>query len=307
MAAPAPPPFFRVFETPTGVRYHLFQSRGCAPSLALLPLVAPMAAVPLAGAVLAVLLLANHFQAIPWPLLALSCLFVAQMLFLARLPGGYSLILLRRALVGALGHGELEVRGSRLRLGAGIGPLRWGDWRPVEEFRRVVVWVYPLRTRAGAAESPQVQEDVVLAIECDKTPPWLLTGGFPQPLTLALAEDLNRRLEVAGAGLTPGKKFPPVEVVETTQDTVYPKDETSRRRWPWWLAWTLAGMVGLGALTAGAHQAAGAGPLPLGGWLFVAWLLEFFFLAVTISFAREALKKGRGKAEPPAAPPADPR
>jgi hypothetical protein len=271
-----------------------------------LTFVGPLAAVPLAGAVLAVLLMVKHFQAISWPLLALSCLFVAQMLFLARLPGGYSLILLRRAFVGALGHGELEVRGSRLRLGAAIGPLRWGEWRPVEEFRRVVVYVYPLRTRPGAAESPQMQEDVVLAIECDKTPPWLLTGGFPLPLTLALAEDLNRRLEVAGAGLIPGKKFPPVEVIETTQDNVYPKDDTSRRRWPWWLAWTLAGMVGLGALTAVARQTAAADSSPFRVLLPVAWVLEFFFLAVTISFARDAIMKGRGKAEPPSAPPADP-
>jgi hypothetical protein len=286
---------YEVVETPHGVRYRIYQRRGITlPNpLGCLPLLA----VPLAGAVLTVLFLVDHYRALSWPLRVLPLLFVAQMLYVARIPWKLFRGQLWRKLVYWFGHGELELRGGRFWLGSRVGPLRVGSRRDVSEFRRVVVYIYPQK---GKNVPEQDRECHVLSIECDNTAPLHLIAAFPREMTLALAEDLNHRLGIAPPSAGVIRKFPPVEVIATQEEQIYPEvvdADSYHRRWPRWLAWHLSGVVGLGALMFATGET-GAGNSPLvHGLLFVAILLETMLIALSLVIAtagaREAKRKKR--------------
>src|SRR6266511_4732377 len=98
-------PNFDADDTPSGVRYRLRPSRAYQPGFPLI--VGCVAAVPAAAAALAVAFLVAYFPAVSWTLLALSGLFVIQMLFVARLPGRMAW----QGLVTSFGYGEIELRG----------------------------------------------------------------------------------------------------------------------------------------------------------------------------------------------------
>jgi hypothetical protein len=255
----------------------------------------------LTGAVLAVRFLVDQFQDLSALQVFLSCLFVAQLLFLARLPWAFFRRGLCRKLVAWFGHGEIELRGGRLLLGSRVGPLWWAHRRDVAEFLRVVVYGYSVPNPPLATGEPE-KERYVLSIECAGASPWHLIDGFPRAMTLALGEDLNRRL---GTAATEGvmRQFPPVEVIAAHEEKVYPTVVDAgyfRRRAPWWLAWHLSGTVGLATMAAATGDAEVWDTPGTRAVLFFGWLLEFAVITFTIGLAAQRVKaKGKKPAPPP--------
>jgi hypothetical protein len=258
MTAPGLPPNLRVIETPEGVRYRFTWHKGSWPPA--LGLIAALAAVPLAAGVLAVSFLVRHFAELPPALTALGVLFPAQMAFLAYLPVWFLGHSVWQSLVTAAGHSELAVEGRWLVLGSRVGPLRRRWRRPAPEVRRLSVYVYrpaAVATPAGVPPPPAPEELACLAAEFPESPPWLMVDGLARGEALALAEDFNGRLGAAAAEAGAVRQLPPVAVVETTQDALYPGTGGpgfSLRRKLGWLVWHLTGCVGLGALWFAARQ-----------------------------------------------------
>ena len=287
MTVPGLPPNVRVIVTAEGVCYRFNQATGNA--VPLCGLLAALAAVPVAAGVVAVLFLVRHCQELPWPLLALGGLFPAQMAFLARWPLKFLAQWVWQGLVGALGHRDLEVRGGWLALVTRVGPVRRRDRRRVSGVVRLTVYVYEPQFGAGPGSAPPAgtpREYACLAAECDGAPRWLLVDGLARAEAVALAEDLNGRLAVAE---TEGslRGLPPVAVVETTQDALYPGaggPGPPLLRRLWWLAWDLAGCVGLGALWFAAQQTTDWENSRTRLCLFAAGFVEVILLVATLKW-----------------------
>jgi hypothetical protein len=250
MTAPDLPANVRAIETPNGVCYRFTRVSGGASSL--LFFAGAVAAVPLAAAVVAVLFLVRHARDVSAPLLALGCLFPLQMVFLARAPLGLFLESVWQSLVGALGHRELEVRGPWLALGSRIGPVPRHERRALADVSGLTVYVYGDPGAGPAGASP---ERTCLAAECGEAGRWLLLDGWSRAETVALAEDLNRRLEAVPDPAGRVRRFPPVAVVETTQEALYPGTGRGARPGKLWrLGCHVAGTAGLVALAVAAWQ-----------------------------------------------------
>ena len=282
-------PNIDVVETMDGMRYILHVSRDGASSQSFG--FAVITAIPLAAAGLAVRLLWQRFPDVTDLLGALSALFVAQMLFVAKLPWSLFRQRLWQQLVARFGHGEIELRGDQLILGNRVGIIRTIKRRDVGDCQRVVVYTYrsaPETLPAGeattgteAAVAPT--ERTVLAIKTAGSP-WLLVDGLTTSETVALAEDLYRRLAALCERIDLPRRVQPPVVIETQENVLYPRiaPDFYLRRKPWWLVLHLAGAIGLAALTLIAYQ---AGPQFRSMRIAVifGWLLEILILGVTIS------------------------
>lgn len=285
---PGFPSTVEIVDTEDGASYRFYYSKGAKPPLPLF--LGIIAATRVASAGLAVFFVSQRVQQIPWWLLALSCLFVLQMFYMAGLPWGLFRRMAWQRLAADFGYSELRLRDNRLLLGSRAGPFRVSQRRDIQEFRGLVVYSFlPENPASPSAEptgpsAPAVAdaECVVLAVECEETAPWHLVGGYSRAETLALAEDLHRRLTAAAGSLMPRKSLAPIAVIETDQATLYPPLDPDfyRRRQPVWLAWHLAGTIGLGALTkiafhTGAWQSREVCLLLCAGWILEAIVLTF--------------------------------
>jgi hypothetical protein len=297
MSTPGLPANVRVIETPRGVCYRYTWHKGYWPPA--LGLTVAVAVVPLAAGVLAVSFLVRHVAELPAALTALGLLFPAQMAFLARRPLWFLGHSLWQALAVALGNMELAVEGRWLVVGSRLGPLRRRWRRPVPEVRQLTVYVYrpAAATSGGATPEPAPQESACLAAEFPDAAPWLMVDGLARGEALALAEGLNARLAAASADAGTMRPLPPVAVVETTHDALYPSTRAagpSRRRILWWLAWHLAGCVGLGALWFAASQTADAENPYARSFLLVAMMFEFVVVGVTLKLLQVSGRRRRG-------------
>jgi hypothetical protein len=277
-----------VVDTCDGVRYVLHTSNN-QPSNFSLGL-AFFIRVPLLAAALAVWFLWRHFRQATPLLTALSVLFVAQMLFVARLPWRLFRQRLWQQLIARFGHGEIELHGDRLYLGNRVGRLWSGTQHKLAEFQRIVVYRYrestpsPQSEPTGVAQvGPTSGERVVLAVDVGAERPWLLVDGFSRVETIALAEDLQRRVELA-IDRRSSPLLPPPVVIETEQDVLYPPlaADFYRRRKPWWLAIHLAGAGGLAALSAVAVQVGAWQASSVSAAVILGWLLEVLLLGTTL-------------------------
>ncbi|HMP01065.1 MAG TPA: hypothetical protein PKD86_13545 [Gemmatales bacterium] len=286
-------------ETHDGARYTLDTAHSSTSNV--VPWLVFAAGVPLAAALLASWFLWQHFGRVSLGLTALAGLFVVQMLLTARVPARLFCNQLWHHLTARFGRGEIALRGERLWSGNSVGIFRSGQCRDVGDFQRIAVAVYrsspPIEAAEPASESQrhstlqhvadqQVEpgdERAVLVIEAGTTTPWLLLDGYSRSETLALAEDLERRITAVRARQTARAPLPRVVIVETEERSLYPPlpADFDRRRQPWWLALHLAGATGLGALTAMAGQ---AGALQNGLTkiaILFGWLLELLLIAIT--------------------------
>ena len=107
-------------EMPWGVRYPLPRAKA---SWGCLSAVMVVAAFPIGAAVLAGRFLLRHQAELPRLMVVLSCLFIVQMVYLARVPLRLFAEIFWRGLVLLLGGFELELRGERLANVARIGPV----------------------------------------------------------------------------------------------------------------------------------------------------------------------------------------
>jgi hypothetical protein len=296
MSTPGLPANVRVIETPWGVCYRYTWHKGYWPPA--LGLTAAVAVVPLAAGVLAVSFLVLHFGELPAALMALGLLFPAQMAFLARRPLWLFGHNLWQALAVAVGHMELAIEGRWLIVGSGLGPLRRRWRRPVPEVRQLTVYVYrPAAVATSEGVAPAPQESACLAAEFPDAAPWLMVDGLARGEALALAEGLNARLAAATADAGTLRQLPPVAVVETTHDALYPSTRAagpSRRRILWWLAWHLAGCVGLGALWFAASQTTDTENPYARSFLLVAMMFEFVVVGVTLKLLQLSGRRRRG-------------
>jgi hypothetical protein len=287
------PPFspdVEVVQTADRVFYRFRYGKDYKPSVFLLWPVAAAVLVAVAGWI--VVFLVEHFQDISWPVLVLSTLFVAQLLFVARLPWKFFRHQLWQKLAVAFGHGELELCGDKLFLGSRVGPLWAGEWRSVQDFQRVVVYVYldqgslPAATESPATANgtPKPHSRCLLAVETEAKEPWFLVDGFSQADTLALAEDLHRRLVLTGQDVLRTMPLLPVTVIETDLNALYPPlgPDYYRRQKPWWLGWHLSGAAGLGALTAATIQTGDWQSIETRLLVSVGWVMEMALLGFTI-------------------------
>jgi hypothetical protein len=258
MTAAGLPPNVRVIETAHGVCYRYTWHKWAPPPA--VGLIGAMAALPLVAGVLAISFLVRHVTELPAALTALGLLFPAQMAFLARWPAWFLAHGVWQSLVTAVGHSDLAVDGRWLVVASCLGPLRRRWRRPAPEVRQLTVYVYPTgstATAGGVPPQPAQDELACLAAEFPGTAPWLLVDGLSRGEAVALAEDLNPRLAAATAEAGVVRQLPPVAIVETTQDALDPRSGgpgLSFRRKLWWLAWHLAGCVGLAALWVAARQ-----------------------------------------------------
>jgi hypothetical protein len=262
-----------------------------------------MAAVPAAAAVAAACFLVRQAGEAPWPLVALSGLFIAQMGFLARTPARMAARQLWEALVRRAGRFELELRGGRLLLGSRLGPFRRGRAWSVAGIRRLVVRIYCPQAAGRPVSAQGPGECGCLAMEYEGQPELPLVGGWSAASTLVLAEDLWDRLVAVGDGLASPVRLRAVEVVRTSEEKLSPGPVDAawyRHRRPSWLAWQLAGVTGLGALTGIATL---AGPRPhsfVRVCLAGAWLLEIGVLAATFYLTGRGVSQNRAGHTDPA-------
>jgi hypothetical protein len=289
-------PNIKAVENADGARYVLHTSKYQMSTLALH--LATAVTAPLAAAAWATWFLWQHARQAEVLLAGLSGLFVAQMLFAALLPAKLLRQRLWQQLMARFGHGEIELRGDRLYLRNCVGVLRPVSQRPIGDFRRIVVYVYQSASAASpedestaADRTPSEQtEHAVLAIETGANSPWLLVDGFSKSESLALAEDLHRRLAVAAERFSLPRLAPPPAVIETQESVLYPPlaADFYQRKKPWWLAMHLAGAVGLGALTAIAVDAGAWQASSIKTAIILGWLLEFLILGITLSLPNDS-------------------
>lgn len=327
-------PQIDLVETFDGVRYLLRTSDNEPSNIALG--FGFILRIPLMAAGVAGWFLWQHFRQASLVLTGLAGLFVAQMLFAARLPWNLFRQSLWQQLIARYGHGEIELRNELLISGNRLGSLWSGERRVVREFQRIVVYVYHETLAATESERafdgmpttgetpsrPPVAQDefnidglsstevlpdeptadaqprldpterVVLAIETTSPKPWLLVDGLPRSESIALAEDLHRRIAAVIKHHATQSPLPLPVVVETNESALYPPLDPDfyQRRKPWWLAIHLAGVVGLSALTTIAAQ--------VGAWqisstkvaILFGWIMETLIVGTTLTLSRRSAK-----------------
>jgi hypothetical protein len=282
-------PAIDVRETSDGVRYVLHTSNNDRSNFSLF--LAMVVRVPVLAAALAVWFLWEHFQQVSILLVAASALFVLQMVYITRLPWNPFRRRLWQQLIDRFGHGEIELQGDRLCLGSRVGAFWSGKRRSVARFRRIVVYTYRPEmvapTEEAGTHSPETERSV-LAIETNEEKPWLLVDGFSRDETVALAEDLHRRLSTAAVRDSSTTILAAPVVVETGQNVLYPPLDAGfyQRRKPWWLVAHIAGAIGLGALTAIALQVGAWNNSGTKAAIILGWLLEILILGTTFSLPK---------------------
>jgi hypothetical protein len=303
-------PDIEVSERPGGICYRLRFSKPYQSPVSCYA--AYMAAFPLVLGGVAGVFLVQHYEKLSWSQVALSWLFVAHMVFLARLP--------LRLLWGSLFHRlatwygcvEVEIRGNRFLTAKRVGPIRSVGVRwPVQSVRRVIVYVYRPKESSAASGKPEETamaaatepDQGCLALDCDGAKPLPLLVGWPREVMVALAEDLHRRLTVAIWSQEPARHLSPVETIETTEKALEPDSESTtplRLRVVYWLVWNLGGAAGWFVLWTTVRKT--AGPSILFGFMTAGFVVELFCVFMNITFARQAFGKPNTKPNPP--PPA---
>ncbi len=103
------------------------------------------------------------------------------------------------------GHGEVELTRDRIRGIERCGPLRWSRAAPLERLRRFKVERAEARINGRPVEAGPMAGLGRLQAEFEGRAPLTLVAGYPFAWLEALARDLARRREKAGAGEIPSK------------------------------------------------------------------------------------------------------
>lgn len=277
-----------VIETPNGVRYCLPRPRA---SWGCLPLAVAIGAAPVAGAILAGRYLLRHQTQLSPLVVMLSCLYVAQLIYLASIPIRVIAFILWRKLVGTLGGFELDLRGDTLSMVSRLGPIRLRINRSLRSIRRIIVQVTAQTAYNNEAKARTVKHSTTetgsepgadLVIERHDKGPLRLLHDYAADFLVALAEDLRLRLQASadvGIGFPAFKDLGPIEIMEARSgQAIAGAFELHDRQKEKIAKWTvhLGGLIGLGSLSAAVSQTEGFKTTLT--WLVfgIAWLAALF-------------------------------
>lgn len=105
------------------------------------------------------------------------------------------------------GHGEVEITRDRILGIERCGPLRWSRAGPLERLRRFRVEQAEVKTNDRPVETGPMAGLGRLQAEFEGRAPLTLATGYPCAWIEALARELARRREKAGAGRIPVEGF----------------------------------------------------------------------------------------------------
>jgi hypothetical protein len=163
-----------VVETFDGVRYVLRRSGSDLSNVSLG--LGFILRIPLVAAGMAAWFLGQHFGQVSLFLTGLAGLFVAQMLFAARLPWILFRQHLWQQLIARFGNGEIALRGQWLLSGNRVGIFWSGQKRHVSDIHRILVYVYTDPSAPSA--------------ECRKTANGTMKDEDDPVRTVAVVDDL---------------------------------------------------------------------------------------------------------------------